>query len=66
MDTQPLLTEKTLADWLGITPGCLAKWRITGEGPQFCRIGRRIGYRPEAVESWLDARVVTSTSQVAA
>ena len=61
-----LLTTKPLAERLGVTEGCLAKWRITGEGPAFVRIGRRIAYRPEAVNDWLASRTVNSTSQVAA
>lgn len=64
MTIDNLLTAKALAERLGVTEGCLARWRVTGgEGPAFVRIGRRIGYRPEAVNAWLASRTVNSTSQ---
>jgi hypothetical protein len=63
---KPLLKPKTLAESIGVTEGCLAKWRISGEGPPFIRVQRRIAYDPRDVREWLDARRVGSTSQVAA
>lgn len=63
--TQSLLKPKSLAEQLSVTDGCLAKWRVTGEGPRFIRVGRRIAYDPRDVQEWLDARRVGSTSQVA-
>jgi hypothetical protein len=58
-----LLTAKALSERIGVTEGCLAKWRVTGEGPAFIRVQRRIAYDPRDVQVWLDARRVQSTSQ---
>lgn len=66
MTIEHLLTAKSLAERIGITEGCLAKWRLTGEGPRFIRVQRRIAYDPRDVTEWLDARRVSSTSQEAA
>ena len=61
-----LLNAKHTAKHMCITEGTLAKWRLTGEGPKFVRVGRRIAYDPKDVAEWLDARRVSSTSQEAA
>ncbi len=63
MTIEQLLNAKTLAERIGVTEGCLAKWRLTGEGIRFVRVGRRIMYDPRDVTEWLDARRVQSTSQ---
>ena len=60
-----LLNTEQLAAQLGLTESCLAKWRLTGEGPRFVRLGRRVAYRPADVDTWLDARAVRSTSEAA-
>lgn len=60
-----LINAKHAAQRLCITEGTLAKWRLTGEGPKFFRVGRRIAYDPRDIQTWLDARRVSSTSQVA-
>jgi hypothetical protein len=51
---------------LCVTEGTLAKWRLSGHGPKFIRVNRRIAYDPKDVQEWLDARRVSSTSQEAA
>lgn len=51
----PVLSEKQLRDWLGVSLPTLARWRESG-GPAFIKMGpRRIGYRRSAVEKWLAA-----------
>lgn len=32
-----------------LKPRTLERWRMTGAGPSFVRIGRRVGYTPEAI-----------------
>jgi hypothetical protein len=63
MNFEALLTAKALAERIGVTEGCLAKWRVSGEGPAYIRVQRRIAYDPRDVQVWLDARRVQSTSQ---
>jgi hypothetical protein len=66
MTVEHLLSAKSLAERIGVTEGCLAKWRGTGEGIRFVRVGRRIMYAPADIAEWLDARRVNSTSAEAA
>lgn len=66
MTIDHLLSAKSLAERLNVTEGCLAKWRLSGDGPRFIRVQRRIAYDPRDVAEWLDARRVSSTSQEAA
>ena len=50
----PLLTEKDLSSWLGISLPSLQRMRSRGNGPCFVRLSeRRIAYRRNDVEAWL-------------
>lgn len=52
-----LLTEKTVADLLSVTPRTLQRWRVTGDGPTWVRIGpRMIRYSEAAVSTWAAGR----------
>ncbi len=63
MTIEHLLAARALSERIGVTEGCLAKWRLTGQGPRYIRVQRRIMYHPHDVSAWLDARRVSSTSQ---
>ena len=55
----PLLTERDLSVWLGLSLPSLQRMRSNGTGPFFVQLStRRIGYRKAAVEHWLEARTV--------
>ena len=62
MTIDPILTPEQLAAELQIKVQTLAKWRLTGEGPCFLRIGRKIRYSRTSVSDWLITRERTSTS----
>jgi predicted DNA-binding transcriptional regulator AlpA len=68
MAPQPtsLLTTAQAAAYLGLQPQTLRKWRFTGEGPPYIRLGdsprARVAYRVEDINSWLAARAWRSTS----
>lgn len=50
-----LLTEKDVADYLGLKPRTLQFWRLFGRGPKFIKISNRlIRYRACDVQTWLD------------
>jgi predicted DNA-binding transcriptional regulator AlpA len=52
-----LLTEKELANWLGVSLPTLQRLRASGGGPRFVRLSqRRLAYRPSDVETWLGDR----------
>ena len=64
---EPLLTSRQAAAYLGIRPQTLRKWRVTGQGPRYIRLGdgprARVAYRADDVREWLDARTFSHTSE---
>lgn len=42
-----------------------AKWRLSGFGPAYLKLGSRVAYRRADVEAWLESRRRSSTSQAA-
>jgi excisionase family DNA binding protein len=58
-----LMTVKETANYLRVSKSFLDKARLSGEGPAFCRIGRKILYRRSVVDAWLLQRQFASTSQ---
>ena len=47
-----LKTEEAAA-YLGLSPWTLIKWRANGKGPALIRLGSRIQYRREDLDSYL-------------
>jgi predicted DNA-binding transcriptional regulator AlpA len=56
------LTAAQAASILGLAPSTLAKLRLTGNGPTYCKLGRRVVYRRTDLEAWLESRVARDTS----
>ena len=55
------LDENGLADRYSIPPRTAQRWRATGDGPAFVRLGhRRVLYRIADVERWLAERTYKS------
>jgi hypothetical protein len=51
------------AEYVGLSPSTLEKFRLTGEGPDFQKAGPKIVvYKPEDLDLWLEARRHRSTS----
>ncbi len=54
-----LLTEKQAAEKLNVTCGTLSVWRATRRYPlKYVRIGRKIRYRPQDIEEFIEGRVM--------
>ena len=57
-----IMCTQSAASYLGIGHSSLAKLRMEGRGPQFVRISRRrIGYRREDLDQYLESRLRHST-----
>lgn len=64
MTVPVVLTPEQAARALSLSPSTLAKLRLSGNGPAYCKMGRRkVGYRPEDLQAWLADRVRHSTSE---
>ena len=59
-----LLTTQEVAEFLGLKPHTLEKWRCEGKGPPFIRCGGAIRYEQKAVWTWLDSETRGSTSEM--
>jgi len=53
-----LLTPAEAARVLRVSPKTLPRWRWSGDGPDFVRIGRSIRYRRADLESFIRRGVV--------
>ncbi|MFU8778864.1 MAG: helix-turn-helix transcriptional regulator [Roseovarius sp.] len=60
---EQFLNQARLANRWQISPRTLERWRWTGEGPAFLKIGGRVVYRLEDVEAYENSRRCESTTQ---
>lgn len=58
------LNQIELAARLNISPRTLERWRWTGEGPRFMKVGGRVVYRLEDVEGYEDCQLRNSTAEI--
>jgi predicted DNA-binding transcriptional regulator AlpA len=60
---QHTMNEAVAAEFMGSSPRTLQRWRGTGEGPPYHRLGKRkvVYFRSELL-AWLAGRRHTSTS----
>ncbi|MGC9964277.1 MAG: helix-turn-helix domain-containing protein [Syntrophobacteraceae bacterium] len=56
------LNTKEAAQFLRTSPRTLEKWRVTGAGPEFFKIGRLAFYSPVTLRAWVEGNRRRSTS----
>ena len=56
------LSQIELATHWNISPRTLERWRWTGEGPRFVKLGGRVVYRLLDIEEYEQAMIRSSTS----
>jgi hypothetical protein len=55
---------KAAAAYIGHSPGTLQNWRVTGEGPAFIKPRKKVFYRKEDLDEWLECCGISwSTAQ---
>lgn len=59
---EQLITEVDAADLLCQSVRTIQKWRVTGFGPPFYKIGRSVRYRRNEIVRWIDQRRMAHTS----
>ena len=57
------LNEHQLADLLCQSVRTIQKWRVTGYGPPYYKIGRSVRYRRSEMIAWVEERRKAHTSQ---
>jgi len=67
LDVSPLplaaLDERAAARMLSVSPDFLRKFRRTGGGPAYLRLGRVIRYRHVDLVAWLEGRKFQSSAE---
>ena len=58
-----LLTQQEAAAMLRLSERTLERWRVSGGGPAFTKLGRRVLYREPDLFYWVASNVVHSTSE---
>lgn len=65
MENSDLLNEYQVAVLLGFQASAIRSWRVKGTGPMFVKIsGRGVRYRKQDIDSWVEAKLRSSTSDV--
>ena len=62
LNTTRALTEREVADMLGLSVATLRAWRHRGRGPRFLRLGRSVRYLPSDLDDFVRASAVDTTS----
>lgn len=63
-DSSPLYDEAQAAEFLRLSRSALAKWRVTGAGPRFVKVGpHSVRYRRVDLEAFITAGIRRSTSE---
>ena len=57
-----LLDTRQLAARLDLQPATLEQWRWSSKGPAYVKLGGRVRYRVQDLESWIESRERRSTS----
>jgi len=52
-ETSQLWTDRQVSEFLNVSLATIRRWRLTGFGPPFYRVGGSIRYSPEACTEWL-------------
>jgi predicted DNA-binding transcriptional regulator AlpA len=58
-----LLSAREAASLLQLSERTLERFRVSGTGPKFVRLGRSIRYRLIDIEAFIASRIVGSTSE---
>lgn len=63
---QHFLTQREAADFLRLSERTLERYRRTGTGPAFVKLGRRVVYRIADLTAFTEAHTYRSTSEFSA
>ena len=58
-----LLTQREAAIALRLSERTLERSRVSGFGPPFCKLGRRVLYRQDDIDHWITSHLVRSTAE---
>ena len=63
--TNTILNTREAAAYCRLGKPTLERFRISGEGPRYCKLGGAVRYRLADLDAWLESRLIRSTSEMA-
>ena len=63
---EALHTQSYAAEYLGQSERTLERWRVTGAGPEYVKLGKRVFYTEAALSAFVERSRRRSTSEKAA
>lgn len=64
-EVRKMLATPQAANYVGLGKSTLDKARLSGSGPRFVKLGRRVLYDPTDLDAWLNQHRRSSTSDQA-
>lgn len=61
--TTDIFNTKEAANYVRLGKPTLERFRISGDGPRYCKLGGAVRYRRADLDAWLESRLVQSTSE---
>jgi excisionase family DNA binding protein len=61
--TNKYLTTKEAAYYVRLSESSLEKKRVSGDGPEFLKVGKAVRYEQAALDAWMQSDRRTSTSE---
>lgn len=56
-------TDTQVAEIFGLGKSTLARWRVEGNGPPWCKFGAAVRYPEDQLYRWAESQVCSSTSE---
>lgn len=57
-----IFNTREAAEYVRLGKPTLERFRITGEGPNYCKLGGAVRYRKVELDAWLESKLTRSTS----
>lgn len=57
-----IMDTREAAAYVRLGKPTLERFRISGNGPPYCKLGGAVRYRKVDLDAWLESRLTTSTS----
>ena len=58
-----VFTTTEAAKYVRLSKPTMERFRLSGEGPQYCKLGTSVRYRDYELDAWLTSRLTSSTSE---
>jgi excisionase family DNA binding protein len=58
-----ILNTREAAAYVRLGKPTLERFRINGDGPNYCKLGGAVRYRRSDLDAWLESRITRSTSE---